>query len=87
MSINRFLSEELILVPPKLISHVGSSGDLIYGYLQKPSEFDETRTYPMIKLAHGGPYTCRTSWFAADIQAIAAAGYFTFYINPRGSES
>lgn len=46
-----------------------------------------SQRYPLIVWAHGGPYSWWSSAFDGDIQAMAAAGYFVLYVNPRGSMS
>ncbi|CAG9989008.1 unnamed protein product [Clonostachys byssicola] len=86
-SVNRFLREELDLTKPEQISYKGPSGLRVHGYLYKPPAFDASHIYPLITLAHGGPYACWTSEYMADVQAITAAGYLVFLPNPRGSES
>ncbi|RTE75759.1 hypothetical protein BHE90_009800 [Fusarium euwallaceae] len=86
-SINNRLSDGLLLTKPEVILYQGPSGDTIHGYLHKPPSFDPTQKYPMITLAHGGPYAWWSSAYNGDIQAMAAAGYLVFYPNPRGSMS
>lgn len=85
--VNNFLCDELILTKPEEISYQGPSEHTIHGYLHKPPSFDPTHTYPMITIAHGGPYAWWSSAYNGDIQAMAAAGYLVFYPNPRGSMS
>ncbi|KAK2685153.1 hypothetical protein QWA68_016433 [Fusarium oxysporum] len=86
-SINKHLSDQLLLTKPEEVRYQGPSGDTIHGYLHKPANFDPTQKYPMITLAHGVPYAWWSSAYNGDIQAIAAAGYLVFYPNPRGSMS
>ncbi|MBV6885460.1 S9 family peptidase [Xanthomonas euvesicatoria] len=77
----------LALSVPESISYRGPGGDMIHGYLQKPPDFNPSRKYPLIVWVHGGPYTCWTSRYNEEVQAMAAAGYLVMYVNPRGSSS
>lgn len=84
---NLRLQNTLALSIPEPISYRGPGGQMIHGYLQKPPDFDPLRKYPLIVWAHGGPYTCWTSRYNGEVQAMAAAGYLVMYVNPRGSSS
>ncbi|KAF4465602.1 alpha beta-hydrolase [Fusarium albosuccineum] len=86
-SVNQFPTDELVLASPEHISYEGPSGDTIYGYLYKPPDFEALQTYPLITLAHGGPYSWWNSAYDGNVQAVAAAGYLVFCPNPRGSMS
>ena len=58
------------------------------GWLLYPAHFDVSKRYPMIVEIHGGPSSERSaSWPSAhfDMSVMAAAGYFVFFPNPRGS--
>ncbi len=68
--------------------HWSSDGNQIQGWLLRPQDFDPTRRYPMIVLAHGGPSgVSLPRWPDGryDGTALAAFGYMIFYPNPRGS--
>ncbi|KAJ3533456.1 hypothetical protein NM208_g7974 [Fusarium decemcellulare] len=86
-SVNEFLTDELVLASPEHISYGGPSGETIHGYLYKPPGFDALQTYPLIMLAHGGPYSWWNSAYDGNVQVMAAAGYIVFCSNPRGSMS
>ena len=58
------------------------------GWLLYPANFDASKRYPMVVEIHGGPSSERSaSWPSAhfDMSVMAAAGYFVFFPNPRGS--
>jgi acylaminoacyl-peptidase len=59
----------------------------IQGWIVKPPDFDPDKKYPLILEIHGGPFAAYSSFFAAEIQLYAAAGYVVLYTNPRGSSS
>jgi dipeptidyl aminopeptidase/acylaminoacyl peptidase len=65
-----------------------NGGHQIQGWLLYPKDFDASKKYPMIVDVHGGPsYAVLSDWPNAHNYAIplAAAGYFIFLPNPRGS--
>ncbi len=58
----------------------------IEGYVLKPVNFDESKTYPGILNIHGGPKTVYGEVFYHEMQYWANEGYFVFFSNPRGSD-
>jgi dipeptidyl aminopeptidase/acylaminoacyl peptidase len=60
----------------------------VQGWLLYPKNFDAVKKYPLVVDVHGGPsWAAMPQWptphsFAA---ALAGAGYFVLYPNPRGS--
>ncbi len=85
--VNRHIRNELLLTAPEEITYEGPGGETIHGYLHQPPMLAASHSYPLIVWAHGGPYSWWSSAFDGDIQAMAAAGYFVLYVNPRGSMS
>ncbi|HXD32643.1 MAG TPA: S9 family peptidase [Pyrinomonadaceae bacterium] len=65
----------------------GAVNKKIHGYIVKPSNFDPSKTYPLIVLIHGGPQGAwNNSWsYRWNPQVFANAGYVVFAPNPRGS--
>ncbi|HUJ12820.1 MAG TPA: alpha/beta fold hydrolase, partial [Thermoanaerobaculia bacterium] len=58
----------------------------VQGWLLAPANVDPNRKYPMIVAVHGGPASAFTgAWPSERNAALAAAGYFVFMPNPRGS--
>jgi dipeptidyl aminopeptidase/acylaminoacyl peptidase len=61
----------------------------VQGWLLYPHDYQESRRYPMITIAHGGPASQYQPGFASSPLSLPAAfsrpGYFVFMPNPRGS--
>jgi fermentation-respiration switch protein FrsA (DUF1100 family) len=58
------------------------------GWLLYPRGFDPSKTYPLVVSIHGGPASMlRSHWpgWGDRAAALAGAGYFALYPNPRGS--
>ena len=86
------LNEDLLayklLAPINEIKYISSvDGRELQGWLVYPANFDKRKKYPLIVENHGGPILNYGPYFSAEIQLYAAAGYFVFYPNPRGSTS
>jgi dipeptidyl aminopeptidase/acylaminoacyl peptidase len=68
--------------------HWSSDGMKIQGWLVYPKDYDPSRRYPMVVVAHGGPAgTVHTGWpdtFFNTLE-LSAHGYFILNPNPRGS--
>lgn len=56
------------------------------GWILKPADFDEKRTYPAILDIHGGPKTAYGEVFFHEMQFWAGQGYVVFFCNPTGSD-
>lgn len=63
-----------------------NDGIEIEGWVLKPVDFDETKTYPAILDIHGGPKTVFGEVFYHEMQVWANMGYFVFFCNPRGGD-
>ncbi|MDL2219260.1 S9 family peptidase [Ruminococcaceae bacterium OttesenSCG-928-O06] len=61
-------------------------GDAIEGWVIPPVGFDERESYPGILNIHGGPKGTYGMVYYHEMQVWAAAGYFVFFCNPRGSD-
>ena len=66
---------------------VGAAGAKVEGFLLKPPGFDPGKKYPMKFLIHGGPQGAwGEEWsYRWNAELLAANGYLTVMINPRGS--
>ena len=65
-----------------------SDGFSVQGWLLFPRDYSPARRYPMVVDVHGGPASSmRSSWPREFYSGapLAAAGYFVFFPNPRGS--
>ena len=68
--------------------HWMNEGFRVQGWLLYPRGYDPARRYPLVVAVHGGPAGERQSHWPGtwDYETmLAAAGYFVFYPNPRGS--
>ena len=63
-----------------------NDGIEIEGWVLKPVNYDETKTYPAILDIHGGPKTVFGEVFYHEMQVWANMGYFVFFCNPRGGD-
>ncbi|HXL20983.1 MAG TPA: S9 family peptidase [Candidatus Dormibacteraeota bacterium] len=65
-----------------------NDGNEVQGWLIYPKDFDPAKKYPLVVDVHGGPsYAALSDWPSTHDYAfpLAAAGYFVFQPNPRGS--
>lgn len=63
-----------------------NDGIEIEGWVLKPVDYDENKTYPAILDIHGGPKTVFGEVFYHEMQVWANMGYFVFFCNPRGGD-
>lgn len=63
-----------------------NDGIEIEGWVLKPVDYDETKTYPAILDIHGGPKTVFGEVFYHEMQVWANMGYFVYFCNPRGGD-
>ncbi len=73
-----------ISIPEKFIFE--TNGDKTEGFVIKPVDFEEGKSYPAILDIHGGPKTVYGSVFYHEMQVWANMGYFVFFTNPHGSD-
>jgi dipeptidyl-peptidase-4 len=79
-----FVKKEFIKVPV-------SEGLELNGYIMKPANFDESRKYPLLMFAYGGPgsqrvkdsWQSRLPWF----QMLVQSGYIIACIDNRGTDA
>ncbi len=72
---------------PEQFSFKGAKGDLVYGYIVYPSDFDPAKKYPVAFLIHGGPQGSFGNDFHYrwNPQAYAGAGYAAVMVDFHGS--
>ena len=63
-----------------------SNGDLLDGFVIKPIDYQEDKSYPALLEIHGGPKTVFGTILHHEMQYLASQGYFVFYTNPHGSD-
>lgn len=83
---NGKLLSELTISTPEPLTFTASDGYEIHGWVMKPADYEEGKTYPAILHIHGGPRTVFSDCFHHEMQMWANAGYFVMYCNPRGSD-
>src|SRR5262249_29264522 len=58
----------------------------VQGWMLPPAKIEPDKKYPMVVAIHGGPASAFLgSWPREQNASLAAAGYFVFMPNPRGS--
>ncbi|HET9384283.1 MAG TPA: S9 family peptidase [Gemmatimonadales bacterium] len=77
----------LDLPPLEEFGFVGALGDSVFGWTQKPPNFDPARKYPLVYLIHGGPQGAWTDYWGArwNYQMFAARGWVVAAVNFHGS--
>lgn len=84
---NQWVQEELKVIKPESLNFEAVPGINIEGWVLKPADFDETKTYPAIFDIHGGPKGIYGDVFYHEMQFWANEGYFVFFCNPRGGDA
>lgn len=72
---------------PERFTFTGAKGDLVYGYIVYPVDFDPAKKYPVAFLIHGGPQGSFGNDFHYrwNPQAYAGAGYGVVMVDFHGS--
>ena len=85
--INNDLMAPFNLKSAEEMEWTGGLGKKIHGFVVKPSDFDASKSYPLMVLIHGGPQSAwNDSWsYRWNPQVWANRGYIVFAPNPRGS--
>lgn len=83
---NGALLSEHTLSKPEPFTFTAGDGCEIHGWVMKPADYEEGKTYPGVLHVHGGPRTVFSDVFHHEMQMWAGSGYFVFYCNPRGSD-
>ncbi len=71
---------------PEPVYFTASDGYRISGWVMKPCGYEPGKKYPGILNMHGGPRGASNAVFDHSEQVYAAAGYFVFFCNHRGSD-
>ena len=86
-----FINSELLskfeFVTPEIFSFTGGYNDTVQGWVFKPIDFQENKSYPIAFLIHGGPESpWIQSWsYRWNPQIWISRGYAVVMINPHGS--
>ena len=81
---NEHFHKEKNLSTPEPISVETDPDVIIDGWVMKPVDFEEGKTYPAILDIHGGPKSVYSNNFFHEMQYWANQGYAVFFCNPRG---
>lgn len=85
--INGSLLQDVEMNPSEEFWFEGAKGDEIHGFLVKPPFFEESKSYPLVLLIHGGPQGAWSDNFHYrwNAQMFASPGYVVAMINFHGS--
>jgi dipeptidyl aminopeptidase/acylaminoacyl peptidase len=67
------------------VNYQAPDGTQIQGWYITPPNFDESKTYPLILVIHGGPHAMYRPAFNYSWHQFASDGYVVLFTNPRGS--
>ncbi|MEC1262134.1 S9 family peptidase [Bacillus swezeyi] len=82
---NQAFTKERIISEPEEIQFETKDGLIAHGWLIKPAQYEEGKTYPLILEVHGGPHAMYANAYFHEFQVLAAHGNTVVYVNPRGS--
>lgn len=85
-SFNDWLVEEKDLSNPEHFAFKNSDGVEIDGWVMKPTNYEEGKSFPTILNIHGGPKTVYGDIYYHEMQYWANQGYAVIFCNPRGSD-
>jgi dipeptidyl aminopeptidase/acylaminoacyl peptidase len=85
-SFNSWVYNEKHISPVEKFCFETVPGEIIDGWIIKPSDYDETKKYPAILDIHGGPKTVYGTVYFHEMQYWASLGYAVIFCNPRGSD-
>ncbi|HZS61561.1 MAG TPA: S9 family peptidase, partial [Gemmatimonadaceae bacterium] len=85
--VNDALVSRLKLYPLEEFWYAGAGGDSVQGFIMKPPQWEQGKTYPGVVLIHGGPQgEWLDNWHSRwNYQMFAAPGFGVIIVNPRGS--
>lgn len=86
-SFNDSIIATLQLQEPERLSWSVADGTEIEGWLIPPAHMGPGQSYPMVLSIHGGPHAAYGYGFSDLFQVLSGAGFYVFYLNPRGSSA
>jgi dipeptidyl aminopeptidase/acylaminoacyl peptidase len=84
-SFNDSLFKQVTVIPADTFWFTGVGGLKIQGWLMKPYGYQPGKAYPLVLSIHGGPHSNYGNVLFPEFQMLAGQGYWTLFINPRGS--
>ena len=87
IELNKEFFSKKAISKAETFNFTGGYNDTVYGIFFKPINFDETKTYPVVVLIHGGPEQAWTTSFGTswNPQMYTSRGYAVIMVNPHGS--
>jgi len=82
---NDSLFKQVTVIPADTFWFTGVGGLKIQGWLMKPYGYQPGKAYPLVLSIHGGPHSNYGNVLFPEFQMLAGQGYWTLFINPRGS--
>ncbi|MGC1243456.1 MAG: S9 family peptidase [Chryseosolibacter sp.] len=78
------------VIPKEFFSFKGADGTMLNGYMLKPSDFNPSKTYPVMVYQYSGPGSqeAEDAWAGRHFyfhQVLAQKGYIVAVIDPRGT--
>ncbi len=83
---NAWFAAERTAIQPEALTIETEPNVFIDGWVLKPAQWQEDKTFPGILNIHGGPKTVYSDVYYHEMQYWAHQGYFVFFCNPRGSD-
>lgn len=82
--------EEYAVSRPELMNITNREGEILYGRMIRPHDFDENKKYPAVIYVYNGPHVqlVRNTWWGAAplwMNYLAEMGYIVFTVDGRGS--
>jgi len=82
---NDSLFKQVTVIPADTFWFTGVGGLKVQGWLMKPYGYQPGKAYPLVLSIHGGPHSNYGNVLFPEFQMLAGQGYWTLFINPRGS--
>lgn len=86
-SFNDALLAQVARQPAERITWRVADGTEIEGWVIPPVGHQPGGSHPMVLNIHGGPHGVYSNAFSTGFHTLSAAGFYVFYLNPRGSTS
>ncbi len=84
-SFNRRFLRSRNVIQPEPLSFINRAGIRIDGFIMRPPNAQAGEKSPGVLQIHGGPRILTPNVFHHEMQAMANAGCYVFFCNPRGS--
>ncbi|HSJ26118.1 MAG TPA: S9 family peptidase [Longimicrobiales bacterium] len=82
---NEELNREIAWPEAERFTYTMPDGFEIEAWMQRPYNYDPSRSYPLVLYIHGGPHSAYGEGWFDEFHNITGAGMWVLYTNPRGS--